>query len=266
MKKRGIARFIAFAVFLACAAYLGFYVYNAKMSSDIKGKMSATAKTFNPGSKGELKVVTEVDQETGEERRLVVLGQYEKLYEQNKNLCGWLKIKGTNIDYPVMKSINGNGQYYLDHNFNGEEDRNGSLFMDDGCDIVKPTENLIIYGHNMKSGQMFGDLDKYKSESFYKENPVIQFDTIYETGKYQVMMAFQSHVYEENVIAFKYYQFIDPSSEKEFESGINEMKGLELYDTGVTAKYGDKLLILSTCDYDEENGRFVVVCKKLEGN
>ncbi len=264
MKKRGVARFIAFAVFLACAVYLGIYAYNAKTNSDASGKMAVTASKFSGGSSGGMKAETHIDEETGEEKKLFVLGQYEKLYEQNKNLCGWLKIKGTNIDYPVMKSINGNGQYYLDHNFNGEEDRNGSLFMDDNCDIIKPTENLIIYGHNMKSGQMFGDLDKYKSEAFYKENPIIQFNTIYETAKYQVMMAFQTHVYEENVIAFKYYQFIDPASEKEFESGINDMKEIALYDTGVTAKYGDQLLILSTCDYDEQNGRFVVVCKKLE--
>ncbi len=263
MKKRGIARFIAFAVFLACGAYLIFYAYNSKMNSDEAGKRAGTASAFNGGS-GDIKTVTTVDEKTGEERVLVVLGQYEKLYEQNKNLAGWIKINGTNIDYPVMKNINGKGDFYLDHDFDGKEDRNGTLFLDDNCDIVKPTENLIIYGHNMKSGQMFGDLDKYKSEDFFRDNPIIQFDTIYETGKYQVMMAFQSHVYEENVIAFKYYQFIDPASEKEFESGINEMKAAALYDTGVTASYGDKLLILSTCDYDEQNGRFVVVCKKLE--
>ncbi len=264
MKKRGVARFIAFAVFIACAAYLGVYAYGIKTNSDSAEKRAGTASTFTSGGKGGLKVVTEVNKDTGKERKLVVLGQYEKLYEQNKNLAGWIKIPGTDIDYPVMKSINGNGQYYLDHNFDGDEDRNGTLFLDDNCDIVKPTQNLIIYGHNMKSGQMFGDLDKYKSESFYKDHQIIQFDTIYETAKYQVMFAFQSHVYEENVIAFKYYQFIDPASEKEFESGINDMKASALYETGVDAKYGDHLLILSTCDYDEQNGRFVVVCKKLE--
>nr|MCR5024414.1 SrtB family sortase [Lachnospiraceae bacterium] len=79
----------------------------------------------------------------------------------------------------------------------------------------------------------------------------------------QVMFAFQSHVYEENVIAFKYYQFIEPASEKEFNSGIEEMRAQALYDSGISAQYGDRLLLLSTCDYDEANGRFVVVCKRL---
>ncbi len=263
MKGRSILRLLAFLIFLACASYLGFYAYNAKNNSDKAGVMADNASRFS-SNKGSAKVVTVADENTGEERRLIVLAQYEKLYEQNKNLTGWVKIEGTNIDYPVMKSINDNGQYYLDHDIYGNEDRNGTIFMDDLCDIIKPTQNYIIYGHNMKSGQMFGDLKKYKSQSFCENHAIVKFDTIYETGVYQVMLAFQSHVFEENVIAFKYYQFIDPASEKEFESGINDMKAQALYDTGVTAKYGDRLLLLSTCDYDEENGRFVVVCKKLE--
>ncbi len=264
MKKRSAARLIAFLIFAACAVYLGFYLYNAGANSDMSGKMADTAENvfFDKNQGSELVQVTDG---SGQERSLMILGQYQKLYDQNKNLTGWLKIKGTDIDYPVMKSLNGNGEFYLDHNFKGEEDRNGTLFMDDLCDIVKPTENFIIYGHNMKSGQMFGSLDRYKSKDFYDKHQIVQFDSIYETGTYQVMMAFQSHVYEENIIAFKYYQFIDPASEKEFNSGMNEMKAVALYDTGVTAKYGDNLLFLSTCDYDEQNGRFVVVCKKLEG-
>ncbi len=263
MNKRSVFRFIAFLVFLACAAYLGYYAFSAKNNSDKTEVMAVNTSKFSAGS-GTGNAVTVTDEETGEERRLIVLGQYEKLYEQNKNLIGWVKIEGTNIDYPVMKSLNGNGQFYLDHDIYGNEDRNGTIFMDDLCDIIKPTENYIIYGHNMKSGQMFGDLKKYKSESFCKDHMIVRFDTIYETGSYQVMMAFQSHVFEENVIAFKYYQFIDPASEKEFNSGINDMRAQALYDTGVKVEYGDNLLLLSTCDYDEENGRFVVVCKKLK--
>lgn len=262
MGKRGVLRLIFFLIFAACAGYLVYYGLNARNNSDKSGEIAANTSKFRSG--GDVKAVTVTDENTGEERRLILLAQYEKLYEQNKNLIGWVKIEGTNIDYPVLKSLNGNGQYYLDHDINGNEDRNGSIFMDDLCDIIKPTENYLIYGHNMKSGQMFGDLKKYKSPAFYEDHRIVKFDTIYETGTYEVMLAFQSHVFEENVIAFKYYQFIDPASEKEFESGINDMKAQALYDTGVTAKYGDRLLLLSTCDYDEENGRFVVVCKKLE--
>ena len=115
----------------------------------------------------------------------------------------------------------------------------------------------------MRSGKMFGTLNKYSSESYYEAHPVIQFDTIYEKGTYQVMYVFRSKVYSEEDVTFKYYQFINAASEKEFNSAMNEMAALSLYDTGVTASYGDKLLTLSTCDYQETKGRFVVVAKKI---
>ena len=110
---------------------------------------------------------------------------------------------------------------------------------------------------------MFGSLNKYKSESYLQEHPTIQFDTLYEHGTYQVMYVFQSKVFSEEEVTFKYYQFINASSEKEFNSYMNEMARLSLYDTGVSASYGDKLLTLSTCDYQENKGRFVVVAKKV---
>lgn len=110
---------------------------------------------------------------------------------------------------------------------------------------------------------MFGGLDKYEKESYYKDHPYIQFDTIYEKGFYEVMYVFRSRVYREDEIVFKYYQFTDANSEQEFDSYMDEMAAISLYDTGVTAQYGDQLLTLSTCDYQEKNGRFVVVAKKI---
>lgn len=156
-----------------------------------------------------------------------------------------------------------NNEYYLNHNFNQEEDRNGCIFMDYQCDVVEGCDNMILYGHHMQSGKMFGTLNKYSNENYYKEHPKIQFDTIYEKGQYEVMYVFRSKVYSEEEITFKYYQFINAGSEQEFNSYMNEMAALSLYDTGVTAVYGDQLLTLSTCDYQESGGRFVVVAKRV---
>jgi sortase B len=191
-----------------------------------------------------------------------VLKKYEKLYQKNKKLVGWIKIEGTNIDYPVMQTVN--NEYYLDHNYNQEYDKNGSIFMDKDCDAAHPNDNMIIYGHHMKSGKMFGNLNYYTKEDYYKEHPTILFDTIYEEGTYQIMYVFRSRIYSEEEIVFKYYKFIDATSENEFDSNMEEMANLSLYDTGITAKYGDKLITLSTCDYEEANGRFVVVAKKIK--
>ena len=191
-----------------------------------------------------------------------ILKKYETLYNKNKKLIGWLKIDGCGIDYPVMQTSN--NEYYLDHNYNQEYDKNGSLFLDKDCDAAFPNDNMIIYGHHMKSGKMFGNLNYYSKESFWEDNKEFTFDTIYETGTYAVMYVFRSKIYSEEEIVFKYYQFIDATSENEFNSNMEEMANMSLYDTGVTASYGDKLITLSTCDSSEADGRFVVVAKKIK--
>lgn len=191
-----------------------------------------------------------------------VLNEYKTLYNKNRRLIGWLKIDDTIIDYPVMQTTN--NEYYLDHNFNQEKDNNGSIFMDAACVAYPRSQNLILYGHHMRSGKMFGDLEKYASESYYKRHSIIQFDTIYEKGTYQVMYVFRAKVLKENEIAFKYYQFIDANSPEEFNSYMKEMEKMSLYDTGVSAEYGEELLTLSTCDHSQTDGRFAVVAKRVQ--
>lgn len=190
-----------------------------------------------------------------------ILPEYETLYNKNKKLIGWLKIDDTNIDYPVMQTSD--NTYYLDHNYNQEYDKNGSIFLDYNCSVYPRSTNMIVYGHHMKSGNMFGNLQKYAKESYGKKHSVITFDTIYEKAQYQVMYVFRSQVYNEDDIVFKYYQFIEANSETEFNSYMQEMSALSLYDTGVTAEFGDSLLTLSTCDSSQTDGRFVVVAKRI---
>ncbi len=137
--------------------------------------------------------------------------------------------------------------------------------MDKDCDVIDRSTNLIIYGHHMHTGAMFGELDKYQDELFYLEHQTFQFDTIYEKGTYQVAYVFQAKVQAEDEIVFKYYQFIDANSEAEFNSNMQEMANMSLYDTGITPVYGDELVTLSTCDRTQgEKGRFVVVGVKTE--
>jgi len=200
---------------------------------------------------------TETNNETPD-----ILPEFQEMLKINSKLIGWLTIDGTTIDYPVAQTSD--NDYYLTHDLYQNYDRNGTIFLDCNCDVIKPSTNLILYGHHMQSGKMFGNLVKYEDENYYLTHKYINFDTIYEYGTYQVMYVFRSHVYEETEIAFKYYQFYDAYSEVEFDSYMQEMSNMSLYDTGVTATYGDRLLTLSTCDYQEANGRFVVVAKKID--
>lgn len=187
-----------------------------------------------------------------------VLPEYEILLNKNKSLIGWVKIADTNIDYPVMQTMD--NEYYLNHDFNQKSDKNGCIFLDAACSVIPRSDNLIVYGHHMKSGAMFGQLNKYADESFFQKHPTFQFDTIYEKGVYRVAYVFQAQVMNEDEIGFKYYQFIDVNSEAEFQSNVLEMAKMSLYDTGITPQYGDTLVTLSTCDRSlSGEGRFVVV-------
>lgn len=259
-KKRKLIVFLCGMAGCFCLGYFALYSYYGYKTERSYEELSALKEqgAVQGGTNGEVVInYTNTDRDVPE-----VLDEYKNLVNKNKKLIGWVKIDDTNIDYPVMQTEN--NEYYLDHNLNQEYDKNGSIFLDKDCDVLKPSTNFIIYGHHMRNGKMFGELDLYSSEDYYKEHKYIRFDTIYEKGTYEVMYVFRSKVYTEDEIVFKYYQFIDALSEQEFDSNMREMAALSLYDTGVTAEYGDQLLTLSTCDYYVNDGRFVVVAKKVE--
>lgn len=258
-RRRRLLVILCSVVAVGCFGYFGVYSFFVERNemdyenlSRLKGNSALTGSLFHG-------VTIHYTEE--EEVELEVLEEYQTLYNKNKKLIGWLKIDDTIIDYPVMQTVN--NEYYLDHNFNQEYDKNGSLFLDKACDVVRRNTNLIIYGHHMKSGKMFGNLNSYSNEEYGKKHALIQFDTIYEKGTYEVMYVFRSRIYNEDEVVFKYYQFLDAASEAEFNSNMQEMAALSLYDTGVTARYGDELLTLSTCDSSETDGRFVVVAKRV---
>lgn len=264
LKKRERIRRLLIAACMCVAAgcflYLGIYYYQVRRLDTYADKQQKLK-----GMETEIEVTPETVVIHYDNQEIVVpdiLEEYKMLYSLNQKLIGWVKIDDTYIDYPVLQTSN--NDYYIDHNFDQEEDRNGSIFLDAECTILPRSTNLILYGHHMRSGRMFGQLNKYSSQSFYEDHKLIQFDTIYERGTYEVMFVFRSKVYEESEIVFKYYQFINAASETEFNSYMREMAAMSLYDTGVTAEFGDELLTLSTCDYYTDYGRFVVVAKKVK--
>lgn len=257
-RRRKLIVVLASGIAVVCFGYFGLYYFqstrtgmNYENLAELKGNRTLS----------QLNVGNGVTVHRTSEDMPDILDEYITLFEKNKKLIGWLKIDDTIIDYPVMQTSD--NKYYLEHNFNQEHDKNGSLFLDCSCSVYPRSTNLIIYGHHMKSGQMFGQLQKYAKEAYYEKHKVIQFDTIYEKGTYEVMYVFRSQVYNEDDLVFKYYQFINANSGTEFQSYMEEMKKISLYDTGVTAGYGDSLLTLSTCDNSQKDGRFVVVAKKI---
>lgn len=193
-----------------------------------------------------------------------ISAKFARLYHENPDFVGWLQIEDTRIDYPVMQTKQ-DEVFYIHRDFYKNYDENGTLFLGADSEMNPQSDNCIIYGHNMKSGIMFAGLMKYAKEDYYKSHPVIQFDTIYGNGVYDIVAAFYGTVYaEDDKEHFKYYAMNQASSRDEFDLYWKQIHSMSLYDTGIDVEYGDKLLTLSTCTNIDDNGRFVVVAKKRE--
>lgn len=182
----------------------------------------------------------------------------ENLYKINSDIIGWVKIEGTNIDYPVMQTKN-SPNYYLRRNFYKEYSVMGTPYLAEQCDIQN-SENLIIYGHHISNNKMFGELENYKQEDYYKEHQIIKFYSREEKAEYEIIAVFKTVAYT----GFKYYNYCNLKSESEFIAFINKCYDLAFYDTGKKAEYGDKLICLSTCEYSQTNGRLVVLARKIK--
>lgn len=192
-----------------------------------------------------------------------ILKKYADLYDRNPDFAGWIYIDGTRIDYPVMQTIQ-DEEYYLHRDFDKQDSDEGLPFLDLRCRTDAPSTNLLIYGHNMKNGDMFADLLKYDSREYYQGHRIIRFDTLYEEALYEIVAVFRTRVAYRDENTFRFYNFIEADTSEDFEYYIENIRALSLYDTGTEVSEADTLLTLSTCEYTVDDGRFVVVAKKLK--
>lgn len=195
------------------------------------------------------------------EEKTVLPGLIE-LYQQNSDLAGWIHIEDTNINYPVMHTPD-NPNFYLKHGFDKEYSDYGCPYVQENCNVQLPSDNVILYGHHMKNGSMFADLEKFKNQDFWQEHKTFFFNTVTDRYEYEIISIFKTFVYSNSPESFKYYHFVSAETPKDFSAYIDRCKELALYETGVSAEYGDKLITLSTCEYSRTNGRLIVVAKRI---
>lgn len=195
----------------------------------------------------------------------VMLPELAALYEDNPDVCGWIKIEGTALDYPLMYTPE-EPEKYLRMDFDGVYSVGGLPFLDSDCSLDPESDNLIIYGHNMRDGSQFRSIMMYKDKTYWEAHPTILLSTLYEEREYEVLAAFYDRVYYKYEDCFKFYQFIDAEDEEDFNEAVAYYKEHSEYDTGVTAQYGDRLITLVTCSYHHEYGRFVVVAREAANN
>lgn len=204
---------------------------------------------------------TETQPETDQPTESTILPKYAPLYEENPDFFGWIRIDGTLLDCPVMLSAEDN-EKYLHKNFHGKYSVAGTPFADNRC--TRDSDNILIYGHHMRDGSVFQSLMNYAKKSYWQEHPTVMFSDLYQDYEYEVLAAFYDRIYAAEETAFRYYEFVGAMSETEYDFAVSMFEDKALYDTGVEAEYGDKLITMSTCAYHVKNGRFVVVARRLE--
>lgn len=262
-----ILMILCILVILGCGGYLAYYYYTSSQTEEEFDNLremliDVEHPDMNSMGEGETKPAMEMITVDG----VSVQKKFEKLYRANHDFIGWLKIDDTLVDYPVMHTPNDaeKGEFYIHRDFEMNYSAAGLLFIDRYCMIENPTDNIIIYGHNMNSGTMFHDILKYQEEEFYQQHKTFTFDTIYGDGTYEVVAAFYGQVLPDDSDAFKYYEFVNAGNEEDFMYFIDNIKAMSIIDTDVDVEYGDKLVTLSTCAYHVQDGRFAVIAKKVK--
>ncbi|MBQ6461727.1 MAG: class B sortase [Pseudobutyrivibrio sp.] len=192
-----------------------------------------------------------------------ILPELADLYAENPDLVGILEVVGTDINYPVVQTPS-EPEYYLRRDFYGKDSTAGTLFVDYRCDIVNPTTNTIIYGHNMRSGTMFGGLKRYLKQDYYQSHKTIIFKTLYEEQEYEIVGVGLSAVGYDDDENYKYYDFINAVTGSELKEFLDNIQSLSVYDETIDISATDKILTLSTCNTYTEDGRMFVVAKRVK--
>ncbi len=252
---------VAFGV---SAFMLGSYLLEGKKQADKFDNLSnlvANAQTGEPqdptGETVPGETVRQTIQVKDEEGNLIC---YKEISEMNPDTVGWIKMEGTEMDYPVMQTPE-DPNYYLYRDFDKEESKRGCVYAWGDADVQEPSDNVTLFGHNMADGSMFAALNAYTERSAWEKNSLIFFDTLTDFHTYKIFAVFKTSASVGK--GFSYHQFVDAADEEEFDEFVATCKDLAFYDTGITPVYGDKLICLSTCEYTLENGRLVVAAVRI---
>lgn len=255
---RKIIFLIALIVLIGTLSYFGNYLYQRYRSDRIANKIS----DIYDGN---------LDLNLGNDKLPLPEGYNEKfdgLYQINQDIKGFIKVDGTTISYPVVQGSD--NDYYLRRNIYKEYDINGVPFLDYRNEITKDnqSDNLIIYGHHMNFDGVFGPFIHYNKLDFYKEHPIINFDSVYKDMKFKIVGGFYAATSEkeEGGPIFDYQNYINLSNKKTYNEFINQVKTRSVVDTGVDVQQGDKFITISTCANEFHDARFVVVARMVRDN
>lgn len=193
--------------------------------------------------------------------QLRISESFQKLRQQNRDVVGWLSIEDV-LDEPVMQRDNA---YYLTHDASGQQNAVGALFLDASCNLRLPTPHLVIHGHNMKEGAMFGSLKKYKLKdaAFYKEHAFITFNTLYEEAQYVIYAVAEVSIDAKDADYLPFWAYGAFADRAHWDAYVGKIRELSRYRTQVDVQPGDRLLTLATCSGADNSRRLLVAARQI---
>lgn len=248
---------LSILLFLVGASMLGYYGYYM-----MKGRSGVdTLRAGRPGYSNN--AGTLAGGEASNEER--ILQANAELHAQNPDFAAWITVDGTRIDYPVMYTPD-DPEFYLHRSFDKEYSMQGTPFLAPGANPANNPDNVTVYGHNMRSGDMFADVYKFADKAFWDEHHTIQFSTLTDVYTYEVFAYFFTVLDDADPNIFRYDLFTHAADAAEFDAFVNRVQSLAYYDTGIDVQYKDKLITLSTCATgDSTDGkRVVIVAKRVD--
>lgn len=244
-------RFLQAALVMLCLVSTGLLVWELFIEPEKNRQMTERLKEEFPEETPGVSSPQKDPQQAGEESGHSAIN-LTAMQAQYPDIQGWLTIPGTNVDYPILQSGEDEPEYYLKRSYTGEWDANGSLFLQWNCKVSE-SQNLIIYGHNMNSGAMFGNLDRFAAADYWKEHKTVLFQTIQGMYAYEIVS-----VMKVDVSMFPFQQ-VDFEGDTSLETYIKQAESLGMFGTGVLCDNLEQVLTLVTCSYEWENARNVVV-------
>lgn len=197
-----------------------------------------------------------------ESGRKSALSGYENLLKINPQVLGWIAIPGTQLSYPLLQGDD--NDFYLHHDIYGQENRYGAIFADCKADLYGGESNIIIYGHHMRNGSMFGSLKEYDNRSYYEEHPSFFLYLPEDEREYEIIAVLKNDIFSREKEPFQYYDYERIETKEMFDEYCQGIKNYSLYDTELTAEYGDELVTLCTCSYSGKDQRLLIVGRRLQ--
>ena len=183
---------------------------------------------------------------------LKVDNRFKHLQKESKHIVGWLNIDRL-IDEAVVQRDNA---FYLDHDIYGKENVNGALFLDATVNLQREPFAYLVYGHNMKTGEKFGCLRNYENSTFYHSNPIISFDTMYESGRYVIFSVGNVSMQETDRHYADLYALVTGEIDAR-QRAIDALKSVSVHNCTIDVQPEDQFLLLITCVANDEERRIV---------